>query len=1130
MDIFFHGQRLALLGELESGPWQTPEEFFAPFMNMQGAFSHTWQIVGRTEEIERIVEGLSNTDTRAIFLTGTGGTGKSRILKQALETYQIDHQDTLVRFLSPGDELTKKSLEDLGNRETVLVVDDAHDRDDLQLLFQYTSIPTHSTTIFLSFRPYGLDYITAQASNFALTDTRLMEVRLDHLAFDQVKQLATQVLKAFNGQVSAAKDIAHLTRDCTLATVIGAQIVAKEKVHPELIKNEDIFRKTLLMRFQDTITGNIGKKGDPESTRKLLRILALIQPFHLDDEAIGYIAEEVENLHAPEVHRLIRLLTDAGVLFKRGGKYRISPDLLADHIIEESCIGQEGRSTGYAEQIWEVAGGTHYKHILLNLGKLDWRLANGDPSNSQLLDGVWKKLQPMREYADPYIGAVTAVAYYQPERTLDFVEQHIGEKMFVRDMPTIIKYAGYNLESLPRACECLWEIGKNDSRALNQHPGHAIRILSELCAVEPNKPLEYNEVVVSFGLSLLQQPDSWNQVYTPFDILKGILRTEGNTTTSHQSAITFHPFFVRFDAVSALRTMVIDVAIHLLSSPDTKLAVLAANFLEKSLRYPMGLHNATVSKSLRDNWTKEFVQTLKKIEKVTREGQINPHVQIELAHSVSWHANYSKEKTSPVAKKIIAALPSSLEARTTLAFRDGYGHLVKKVDYKQAQYKWNEYLESLVSDLVNAFSDGELLRKFIEERLTDNKVAYGAISMSSHILYTRLVQRSLPLAQATVEDTLKNQKSSTGEFAGMALAQILSNEHVVGQDAARQYLATDSFDLHTAVGRAYSDMKTRSVGYTPEDIEILKTILASMDQWVVLNAIGAVRRVIGNGYQKLAIDLLKHVDFSVSAKVADEALLLFQLDSIPFRMLTEQDVKHFLQQLKQLSELDGYWIESFLADVSEHYSILAARFFMDRVEYAAMNKDWGYRSCNHGPYKHIPMRFRESPKFNVLLQQVSLWMKSYGSEDNIFHHNASELFQVMFGPFDGEFIELLQDWVDKATSEDIHVIGQILKDAPSEIIYTQRPFVVHALEKAKEFGKESVEGMRKALLNAAITGLRSGTPGEPFPEDLRMKEEAEKAMAELPRFSPAYRLYDALKQHSEWGIQSSLREREEFDE
>ena len=44
---------------------------------------------------------------------------------------------------------------------------------------------------------------------------------------------------------------------------------------------------------------------------------------------------------------------------------------------------------------------------------------------------------------------------------------------------------------------------------LDPHPGHAIRVLSELCAVRPDKPIPFNEVMVDFGLSLLDRDDAW---------------------------------------------------------------------------------------------------------------------------------------------------------------------------------------------------------------------------------------------------------------------------------------------------------------------------------------------------------------------------------------------------------------------------------------------------------------------------------------------------------------------------------------------------------------------------------------------------------------------------------------------
>ena len=122
----------------------------------------------------------------------------------------------MVRFLSLTEEVTNKDLEDLGDRNKLIIVDDAHDCDDLQLLFQYASVPTNQTKLLLSFRPYGLAKIKAQANKFSLMGDDIFEIKLNPLTLDQATELATQVLKKFNGPESVAGDIARLTIDCPL--------------------------------------------------------------------------------------------------------------------------------------------------------------------------------------------------------------------------------------------------------------------------------------------------------------------------------------------------------------------------------------------------------------------------------------------------------------------------------------------------------------------------------------------------------------------------------------------------------------------------------------------------------------------------------------------------------------------------------------------------------------------------------------------------------------------------------------------------------------------------------------------------------------------------------------------------
>jgi transcriptional regulator with XRE-family HTH domain len=1122
VNIFFAGRVYELLGITTEGRWQTAEEFFGPFMADRGAFSHDWTLVGRTQDLETLVDKLGNAGVCIVLLTGAGGSGKSRLLKEAIEKHQSAHNGVTIRFLSATQAATHESLEELGNGEKLLVVDDAHDRSDLPVLFQHIAARTNSRLV-LVFRPYGRDYIKFQASNFGLVGDCVAELKLQALDISQATALAHQVLERFNGPVGEAETIARFTLDCPLATVIGARVVSTDRKHFELAKNAEVFRTTLLGRFQDIIAGEIGSKSDADLMRGVLRVLALIQPFHTEDESIPGLVEAVEGIKAHDVSRLIHALTESGVLFKRGGQYRLSPDLLADDIIQKACIGPGGRSTEYAEKVFVAAADRDVEHLLVNLGRLDWRLANGDPANSRLLDGIWSKLSPTTGHADPNIQAVTAVAYYQPERAIRFAENLIRQNEHLRDLPELLKYAAYNLKYLPKACECLWELGKADARELNPNPSHAIRILSELCAVAPNKPLDYNEAVVDFGLSLLNRDGVWGNRYSPFDILKGILQPDGHTTTSHGRSFSIERFGVRHEVVLQLRTKVVDAVVRTLSHLNVSAAVLAARCLHEALRYPMD-----AGEEARRGWTKEFLATFAKIENAIA-GTTDPLVLIKVAGAISWHANYGVEQTERAAQRILDSLPNTLGFRTLLALVDGYGQMLDRhEDYQKRQAEWNSSLATLAADLLRTYPSGEELRAFVEKQIAHIQAHSVGGESSPYVLYWQLINASSELARATLADGLSRLESATRQFAGMALAKLLQDHPADGLDYANQLLQSNCQDLRAAIGRAIEQRDLKARPLSSEEIGLLRIVLGSDDERIARCAIGGVRRVVEID-RNLAIELLRCVDIGISSQLADDVFMNFASNNGDIsHAIGGEDIELFLNKMMGLAELDGYWIETFLSAASKNHARHVAKFFIDRVDYAAQHNDWHHRPCNYGPYGHVPLRFRESPEFGAVLRQVSEWIKS--RNDLIFRERSAQLFDTMFRPFDEALVNAFQAWVDIATESDISVISKILGEAHPTFIFEQRPFIARFLAKAEQFGRKPVDGAISALIGSAIGGIRSGTPGEPFPVDLRMKQEATKAAEDLPAFSPAYELYATVARHAEASIQRSVRDGEAFEE
>ncbi|MCP3392352.1 helix-turn-helix domain-containing protein [Bradyrhizobium sp. CCGB12] len=1127
VDIFFRGQRFALLGVNEAGPWETSEEFFAAFNNAEGVFNHVWHLVGRKGDLEAMDQALGDPSVAAILLIGTGGSGKSRILKQSIEAFEEGHKSVAVRYLSRNAELTKKSLEDLGNNEKLLVVDDAHDQTDLQILFQYAADPANKARLVLSLRPYGLDHIKAQASTFSLIGPPLREIALERLTLTESEQLATQVLKKHGGPLSAAKDIARLTRDCPLATVVGAQVVAKEKRQFSLAQQEETFRKLLFSRFQTIIAGQIGNKSEAGTIKKVLRVLALLQPVHPEDEALLHVIEQVESIKPHDASRIMRLLTEAGVLFKRGEQFRLSPDVLADYIIEEHCVGPLGSSTGYAEIVFDAASENLAEHLLVNLSRLDWRRSDGDPSNSKLIDGVWSKLKPERDFSDPHIKAIAAVAYYQPAKAIEFAEKLIHADKFLKQLPEILRNAAFNFAHVRQACEALWELGRRDSRPLEQHPEHPIRILAELCEVQPNKPLVYNEAIIDFGLSLLDQREAWQPAYSPLDILTPVFDTEGHITESINFSLTFKPHFVKVEAIKPLRTKVLSRIIDLLFDPDVRVGVLAADALAKAFRYPMGMFNSTVSPRIRDEWTGVFVEGLNAIEAALKARPVDDLVKLSVWKAISWHVQYGKGDASDAARHLQAGLPSSLEFRTLTVLIDGHGVEFRRIDPIKHREKWAAHIAALVRDLETSYPNAEARRAFIGGLLGSISRNYKKSSATPYALYEALIRSSIDFCRVTLNNALAQPDSETVRFLPGALIALWDHSPDEARAATGDLLATGREQFLSSVAQAYSRVLTSGL-YSDSDIAVLRRLLSSPSAWVARNAINTLTS-LPEEKVSLVIELARVANIGDSHQLADELLTVFTFNEL-FKHLAVEDVNALLEKLMAVAELEGHWVEEFLAHASQAYPRETMAFFMRRVDRAGEKEQRKYRPINHGPYGRVPLRFRDSGVYPELLRTVAEWMRAGKDKPFLFGYRARELFETCFRPFDGETVKFLEEWIATSDEQDLNLIAGILNGAHHTFVFTHRPFVERYLEKAKQVGPKALKHAIGALFSSAVSGVRSGTPGEPMPRDISMKERSEQVLRSLPRFSPAHKLYDGIRKHAEEGLAESRHVKESFED
>jgi hypothetical protein len=336
VDIYFPGQRLALLDRDEPGPWRTIEEFFRPFSSRESLLSHSWSLIGQREEIDAVLLGLNRPAAPVVLLSGPGGFGKSRVLSEVVPRFAAENSTVKVRFLASAHAANSRSLEDLGPGPKLLVIDDAHDRDGLPVLFDFAANPANQTRLLIATRPYALDRIRREGTGAGVIDAP--EIKIKPLASEDLHKLAVEILTSFRAPEERANHIVEASHGSPMVVALGARIVAKEGIPLELAKENVSIRDLILGKFAGVIASDIGGRGEERLYRRALELLALVQPFNPGDDQLLELFTRVLDVGSDDASLSLKKLAESGVIFGRGTEWRLTPDILADFLIEESCL------------------------------------------------------------------------------------------------------------------------------------------------------------------------------------------------------------------------------------------------------------------------------------------------------------------------------------------------------------------------------------------------------------------------------------------------------------------------------------------------------------------------------------------------------------------------------------------------------------------------------------------------------------------------------------------------------------------------------------------------------------------------------------------------------------------------
>ena len=215
--------------------------------------------------------------------------------------------------------LTHDGADDLPFKPCVIIVDDAHRRDDLPALLALSRQRPHAVKLFFSCRPQSIDYLKLQITQGGFHSQEVVDLpNVKELSREEVKELGRQALGPEFADL--AEQLAAATWDCPLVTVVGGQLLAKRAIAPELLERDEEFRDTVLVRFRDILVGKVGDRIDPTLCRSLLDLIAAVQPIRLDNEQTLDVEAEFLSRDRPNSTSLPRR-TGRGRCVTSAGQY-----------------------------------------------------------------------------------------------------------------------------------------------------------------------------------------------------------------------------------------------------------------------------------------------------------------------------------------------------------------------------------------------------------------------------------------------------------------------------------------------------------------------------------------------------------------------------------------------------------------------------------------------------------------------------------------------------------------------------------------------------------------------------------------------------------------------------------------
>jgi transcriptional regulator with XRE-family HTH domain/DNA-binding transcriptional ArsR family regulator len=1138
VNTYFPGHREPFLGVPVLGPWLQPEEYFDVCPDT--IFNHEWSLAGREDELDQLVSAAYRADATLAFVIGAGGIGKTRLLKALADAAPATAQ---VRVLQNDTPVSAADFELLPHEgEITVLIDDAHELTEVTGIVAGIWRRNRNAKVVLATRHYGLQTLKEELARHGLLPVSHTEVELGDLSFDDATALAREALGG-KAPEAIARRLAALTIDSPLATVVGGVLIKQGQLEPSALEQDDNIRFHIMRGFRDALV-NDPLAYDPPTRRAVLDALAALQPFRTNEATARESLSAIVGKPYDELHKHLRSLENAGILRRRGESLRIVPDLLGDVILTETAFDDiNPLGTGYLTRIEPLVTGDSVDHLFINVSRVDWQVRNKHDGAPSLADSLWAAFQVRIEAADMIDRSTLAetlskVAHFQPERALEVTRwlidnptdrldgEHTAWRTFLatdyssvlRALPPALKLAAMSAGPLPEALNQLWELAQGDERPTNQHAEHALRVLRDLARFEVAKPIWFNNQIIDVTSTWFAD----GQRLSPFDVLEPMLATEGENTSVRGHTVTFQPYSLSLQSIAKVRQRVIDLALKELGASDLRRSGAAAKSLKSALRYPTGLFGRPVTSSERDRWTPGFVKTIEQLGTIAAAGDLDPAVLVSIRDALHWHETNGEGPTYDAAERAIKSFPNGVEARLAPAVNDEWCHLVcdSNDSFEAMEAKRLELIQAVI-DGLKGLTDQQVVDLLIARLRADREV-HGPTDGYPGPIVAGLINARPTLACALLENLRGNPSpNDLDPVLPVVLSTFADHDTAAALENIKELLTTASRDRRRAASQAIGGSRGNRGLYSGE-LDLLLQLAVDPDV-VIRRNVARAAQLMTRTQTAETTRLLAAIRFGDNKSLADDIFMSFRIaPGISWNNFSELELDLIRQDLLILPDIGGYSVSKALATRSATNPGWVIGLLQDRVQLAeSPDPDREYNALPYYWSNHL--KIRDTPDFLTSLSGILAWIEE-GIDSLQRRKRGAELFAAVANGYDTQVVELLANAVAYGSKETILAVAAVIHEAPRTFIWDQLEFVRTALHAADRLGQDVLQYMIGALWSATISGIRSGTPGKPFPETIEQRDRSHNIVKELPAGSIEKRFYTNMAKSAERDIQREVED------